>query len=29
MDPLAAAAENLYPVKGDLGYETATEAALI
>jgi hypothetical protein len=29
MDPLAATAENLYPVRRDLGYEIATEAALI
>jgi len=29
VDPLAAAAENLYPVKRDLGYEIATEAPLI
>jgi hypothetical protein len=29
MDPLAASAEDLYPVKRDLGYEIATEAPLI
>jgi hypothetical protein len=29
VDPLAAAAEDLYAVKGDLGYEVATEAPLI
>jgi hypothetical protein len=29
VDPLAASAEDLYPVKGDLGYEVATEAPLI
>jgi hypothetical protein len=29
VDPLAASAEDLYPLKGDLGYEVATEAALI
>jgi hypothetical protein len=29
MDPLAAAAEDLYPVKGNLGHEIATDAPLI
>jgi len=29
VDPLAATAENLYPVRRELGYEIATEAPLI
>jgi hypothetical protein len=29
VDPLAASAEDLYPVNGDLGHEAAAEAALL